>query len=33
MKELGHQNRVLDYLKVDTDKQFGEGFEDIVSFL
>ena len=32
MKELGHQNRVLDYLKIDTDKGDGTGFEDTVSF-
>jgi len=30
MKELGHKDRVLDYLKVDTDKEH-EGFEDVVS--
>ena len=31
MKELGHENRVLDYLKVDTDKGDGSGFEGVVS--
>ena len=31
MKELGHEDRVLDYLKVDTDKGDGTGFEDLVS--
>ena len=31
MKELGHEDRVLDYLKVDTDKGDGTGFEDVVS--
>ena len=30
MKELGHEDRVLDYLKVDTDKPGGTGFEDVV---
>jgi len=30
MKELGHQNRHLDFLKVDTDKHDGTGFEDTV---
>ena len=33
MKELGHENRVLDYLKVDTDKGDGTGFEDVVNIL
>ena len=33
MKELGHENRVLDYLKVDTDKSYGFGFEDVVKLL
>lgn len=33
MKDLGHENRVLDYLKVDTDKPDGTGFEDVVSFI
>ena len=32
MKELGHENRVLDYLKVDTDKGDGTGFEDTVRY-
>ena len=31
IKELGHENRVLDYLKVDTDKNDQTGFEDVVS--
>ena len=31
MKELGHENRHLDYLKVDTDKGDNTGFEDVVS--
>ena len=30
MKELGHANRTLDYLKVDTDRGDGTGFEDVV---
>ena len=30
MKELGHQDRHLDFLKVDTDKHDGTGFEDTV---
>ena len=33
MKELGHENRVLDYLKVDTDRGDGTGFEDTVKFI
>ena len=34
MKELGHQDRVLDYLKVDTDIYAEKsGFEDVVSLL
>ena len=30
INELGHQNRHLDFLKVDTDKTDGTGFEDTV---
>jgi len=30
IKELGHQQRPLDFLKVDTDKHDGTGFEDTV---
>ena len=33
MKDLGHADRYLDYLKVDTDKDGSRtGFEDVVSY-